>query len=210
MAEGVIESFSSNLMNLHQGFINAVPSYIGDFVNFVILLMLVFVYAVFVWHVYRFIATKNFLKIDWEKYIGSNNVLGVKVLYFLEYVIISPFVIFFSFTIFGIFLLIMSQEVEIQTILVTSAIIVASIRMTSYYNEDLSRDLAKVFPFTLLVLSMTIPNFFSVERVIGQLNQVSLFFNNILVYLGFIIALEIILRFFSFIFSLFGLEDVED
>ena len=210
MAEGVIESFSSKLIDLHQGFINAVPSYVGDFINFVVLLMLVFLYSVFVWYVYRFLATKNFLKIDWEKYIGSNNVLGVKTLYFLEYVIISPFVIFFSFALFGFFLLLMSQDVEIHIILISSAIIIALIRMTSYYSKDLSIEIAKLFPFTLLALSMTTQNFFSIERVINQLNQIPLFFNNILAYLGFIIALEIILRFFSFIFSLFGLEDVED
>jgi len=206
----VIESFSSKLIDLHQGFINAVPSYVGDFINFVVLLMLVFLYSVFVWYVYRFLATKNFLKIDWEKYIGSNNVLGVKTLYFLEYVIISPFVIFFSFALFGFFLLLMSQDVEIHIILISSAIIIALIRMTSYYSKDLSIEIAKLFPFTLLALSMTTQNFFSIERVINQLNQIPLFFNNILAYLGFIIALEIILRFFSFIFSLFGLEDVED
>jgi len=206
MAEGVIENFSEKLLELHSGFISAVPESVGDFTNLILLLMLVFLYSVFIWHVYRFIATKNFLKIDWEKYVGSNNFLGIKALYFLEYAIISPFVIFFSFVTFGFFLLLMSQGIEINTILIYSAIIVALIRMTSYYSTDLSIEIAKLFPLNLLALSMITQNFFSIERVINQLSQIPSFFSNILIYLAFIIALEIILRFFEFIFSLFGLE----
>jgi hypothetical protein len=204
---GVIDDFSSKLIEVHKAFISAVPSYIGDFVNLIILLLLVFIYAVFIWNLYRFIAKKNFLEIDWGKYTGSNSTLKIKTLYFIEYIIISPFIIFFSFVLFGIFLMIMSQGIELQTILITAAIIVASVRMTSYYSEDLAKDLAKVFPFTLLVLSMTVPNFFSIERIFGQLNQIPMFLDNIMIYLVFIIALEIILRFFEFIFSLFGIEE---
>jgi hypothetical protein len=207
MVEEMINSFTNKLLNVHQGFISAVPGYMGEFTNFIILLMLVFLYSIFIWNIYRFISTKNFLKIDWEKYLGSHNVLGIKMLYFLEYIIISPFVIFFSFVVFGLFLLLMSEGLELQTLLIVTAIVVASIRMTSYYSEDLARDLAKGFPFTLLLLSMTKSNFFNIERIIGQLNQIPLFFSNILIYLVFLIALEIILRFFEFLFSLFGIEE---
>lgn len=205
--EEAINTFSSKLIEIHQSFISAVPGSVGEFVNLIILLLLVFLYSVFIWNLYRFIAKKNFLGIDWGKYLGSEKSIQVKILYFLEYIIISPFVIFFAFAIFGIFLLLMSEGVDIQTLLIMTAIIVASVRMTSYYSEDLAKDLAKVFPFTLLVLSMTKANFFEVERLIGQLDQIPLLLSNILIYLGFLIALEIILRFFEFLFSLFGLDE---
>jgi hypothetical protein len=79
--------------------------------------------------------------------------------------------------------------------------------MVSYYNEDLSKDLAKLLPFTLLAISIINPKFFDINRIFNNLSEITGFFNEIIIYLAFIIILEMILRFFDFIFSLFGLED---
>ena len=45
------------------------------------------------------------------------------------------------------------------------------------------------------------------DRILNQLSQIPSFFSHIVTYLVFVILLEIILRFFDFISSLFGLED---
>ena len=111
---------------------------------------------------------------------------------------------------FTIFLVMLTQNLEISTILIISATIIGAIRVTSYiprYGEDLAKEIAKLLPFTLLALSMINPGFFSVERVITHFQLIPSAFSQILVYLAFIIILEIILRFFDFIFSLFGLEE---
>ena len=79
--------------------------------------------------------------------------------------------------------------------------------MTSYYSYDLSKDLAKLLPFTLLAISMINPNFFDTQRIFTQLNEIPLFLDNLLFYLIFIIGLEILLRFFDFIISLFTSEE---
>ena len=81
--------------------------------------------------------------------------------------------------------------------------------MVSYYSEDLSRDLAKLLPLTPLDLSMTNPNFFSIERILSHFSEIPTFFGEILIYLAFIIILEIVLRLFSFIFSILGVESEE-
>ncbi|MBA7674685.1 hypothetical protein ES703_82906 [subsurface metagenome] len=89
---------------------------------------------------------------------------------------------------------------------------IAAIRMTSYYKGGLSQEIAKILPFTLLAISVLNPNFFLeaqyLERVISQLSQIPSFFSQIIYYLLFIIILEVILRLFDFIFSLFKLEEV--
>jgi len=82
--------------------------------------------------------------------------------------------------------------------------------MTSYiprYGEKLAKEIAKLLPFTLLAISLLEPGFFNFERVIEQLSQIPGLFRQILNFLAFIIALEILLRFFDFLFSLMGLED---
>ena len=88
-----------------------------------------------------------------------------------------------------------------------SAGIIAAIRMTSYYNEGLSRDLAKLFPFTLLAISLLNANFFSIERILSRFQDIPTFFGEIFIYLIFIILLEIILRVVDFLFSLFKLNE---
>jgi len=122
-----------------------------------------------------------------------------------------PFLIFFWFAIFTTFLIFLTENLEIQNLLIISATIIAAIRMTAYYNENLSKDLAKLLPFTLLAVSVLSPDFFNIERILSHFSRIPEFFNQIIVYLLFIIFLEILLRFFEFVFSLFDLtEKVEE
>ena len=129
--------------------------------------------------------------------------------YLLEYIVILPFLIFFWFLIFTFFLLVLTESLPVGTLLIISATIIAAIRMTAYYNEDLSKDLAKLIPFTLLGVSIINPNFFDVSRIISQISEVPQFVTHIVSYLIFIVALEIVLRIFDFAFSIFNLKDEE-
>jgi len=81
----------------------------------------------------------------------------------------------------------LNKGLEPSLILLVSAAIIGAVRISSYYNEDLSRELAKFLPLTLLAAN---------------------FFSNALHYLVFIVAIEILLRSFEFLISLFGLESI--
>ena len=54
---------------------------------------------------------------------------------------------------------------------------------------------------------MLTPGFFNLERILENFSLLSGFFDKVIAYLIFMIVLEIVLRFFDFIFSLFGLEE---
>ena len=108
---------------------------------------------------------------------------------------------------FTLFLIFLTDNLELGALLLISAAIIAAIRMASYYHEDLSKDLAKLFPFTLLAISILNPNFFSIERILNQFKEIPAFFNEIVIYLVFIIFLETILRFVDFIFSFYKLDE---
>ncbi len=207
--EGV-ENLGTELMGFYQDFISSLPPIAGNFFNFLILVLLVVVYCIFIWKFYKFIAKKNILGLDLNKYNKSEHPLFTKLLagalYFAEYIIILPFLIFFWFVVFTFFLMFLT-DLEISTLLIVSATIIAAIRITSYYKEDLSKDVAKLLPFTLLAVSILTPNFFNIERIFTHFTNLPNFFGNIAYYLLFIIVIEIILRFFDFIFSLFGLEE---
>ena len=66
--------------------------------------------------------------------------------------IILPFLFLFWFTVFSLFLLLLSESQNAEQILLISAAIIASTRISAYISEDLSKDLAKIFPFTVLAL----------------------------------------------------------
>ncbi len=210
----VIETFTTTLIDAYTEFLTSLPIWAQSFVNLFLLVLVVFLYAIFVWKFYRFIATKNIFGLDLNKYNKTNRPGLTKLLaggfYFLEYLIILPFVVFFGFAIFTIFLIFLTENLEVSALLTISAVIIAVIRMTCYYKENLAKDLAKLLPFTLLAISLVNPNFFDFNRILGNIAQLPSFFNQILIYLAFIIILEIVLRLFDFIFSLFGLEKVPE
>jgi len=210
VAEGVINKLSSEVSNVYLSFINSLGDF-GIYVNLLILVLLVVIFSVFIWKFYRFIAKKDFLELDLNQYNNANDPFSTYLLaglfYFLEYLLISPFLIFFWFAVFTLFLIIMTQGHTTLGILVISTVVVSSIRITSYFNEDLSKELAKLLPFTLLAISLINPKFFELGRIFNDLNKIPSFLDNIIWYLLFILVLEIILRFFDFIISLFSLEE---
>ena len=201
--------FTSDLILAYNGFLSLLSPFFQTFFNLFFLALMIFLYATFVWKLHKFISTKNILNLDLNRYNTAEHPTNAKIvagaLYFLEYAIILPFLIFFWFSIFGISLTIFT-DLEVGTILVISTVIVAAIRVTSYSNEVIAKEVAKLLPLTLLAISLLVPGFFEFERVLNNINQIPGFLSQIFYYLGFIMLLEIILRFFDFIFSMFGLQ----
>ena len=72
--------------------------------------------------------------------------------------------------------------------------VVSAIRVTSYYNEDLSRDLAKILPFALLGVFVIDFTYFKIADSLDVLRQVAAQAETILYYLIFVMILELALR----------------
>jgi len=203
------------LIETYQEFIGFFPDYFGNFLNLIILILLIAVYSFFVWKFYKSISKKDIINLGLNKYNNASNPLSTRLLaglfYFLEYIIILPIIIFIAYFIFTFFLLILTQDQNTSKILIISAVVIASVRLMAYYKEDLAQDLGKLLPFTLLAVAILNPEALSqtqyFETIIINLSQIPNFFGEVISYLLFIIILEIILRFFDFIFSLFGLEE---
>ena len=205
-----IETFTSELVAAYAGFLSTLSPFFQNFFNLFLLAALIFLYAIFIWELHNFISTKNIFDLNLSKYNKVEHDLLAKVvatgLYFLEYIIIMPLLVFFWFSIFGIFMLIFT-DLQIDFILVISAVIVAAIRITAHYKEPVAREVAKLLPLNLLAISLLVPGFFSFERILGNISQIPEFFSVILYYLLFIVLLETILRIFELVFSFFGLEN---
>ena len=212
MAE-VMNNFSSGILEIYSSFMSALPEFVQGAINLFLLVLLIVIYSIIIWHGYRFIARKDPLRLNLNKHnnVEQNFVSKLKksFFYFIEYLLISPLIIFAGFSVFTVLLTVLTETSNPNSILIASAAVIGAIRMTAYYKEDLSKELAKFLPFTLLAISVLNLGIFNAEKIITHLNQIPSLFNQIIYYLLFIIILETILRFFDFIFSLFGLEEIE-
>lgn len=212
----VVASAGNGIMDLYNSFIGFFPSSVGSFINFLILVLLIVVYAVVVWHGYRFISKKNPLGLNLNQYNKASNLFSEKLLagslYFLEYIIIIPFILFFILGIFTLFLIVLSSNENTTQILLISSTIIAAIRMTAYYKEGLSQEIAKLLPLMLLATFILNPKLFSetsyFQKIITQIGQIPELINQIGIYFLFIVIIEIILRLFDFMFVLIGIEEI--
>ncbi len=212
MAE--VSTLSSSITQAYIDFLALFPSYIQSFINMFLLIVLIVIYAVLIWKFYRFIGKKNIIELNLNKYNRSKNTFSTKllagILFLIEYIIILPIIIFIGFIAFGSFLTILSSDLDVQTIIFLTVIIVGAIRMIAYvpkYGQDVAQEVAKIIPLTLLSVFILNPSFFEFSRVVEHIGQVPLFIENIFLYLVFIIILEFVLRFFDLVFVALGLVD---
>ena len=150
------------IIELLQNITNSVPPEHRVLMSLILHTVFIAVYAVFIWKFYKFLASKDILNLNLNQYQTSNSkfekffTIG---LYTVEYIIILPFLVVFWFAVLSLFILLLSESASTEQILLISAAIIASTRITAYISEDLSKDLAKILPFTVLGIFILNPNF---------------------------------------------------
>lgn len=208
-----VMNVTSKISEMYNEIFSGLPAWFQNFLNILFLIVLVTLFCIFVWKIYTLIAKKNVIKLNLNQYNKSSHPAMVKflevVFYFLEYIIILPFLVFFWFIAFTLFLLFLTKDLDTNTLLLISTVIIVAIRATAYYREELSKELAKLLPFTLLAVSMTEKGFFNFQEILGRVSQLPSFFGSILTYLLIIIVLEVVLRLFDFLITAMGLKDFD-
>lgn len=180
----------------------------GDVSLIIFYVIGIVIYAMITFNFYRFLGARDLFKLDLGQYsdfeaTATRNFFKV-VFYVLEFVLILPIIVFFWFFIVSVILLLLSETKDVTSILVASMALVASIRIVSYYNEDLSKDLAKLMPLVLLGVFLPDISSFSVSSAFGFLLDFRNFWSQIISYLGLVIAIEIVLRIIYGVSSLFS------
>jgi len=156
------------------------------------------IYAIFVFKFYRFLSRRDILKLKtkeyYQAYEGFLKHTFRSIFYVLENLILIPILIFFWFAVLAILMLVISKSPSLEQILLTSAAIVAAVRVTSYYNEALSQDLAKMIPFALLGVFLVDSTYLRIDQTIAAAKQVPHLMQFMLYYLLFVTLLEFVLR----------------
>jgi len=164
----------------------------------IFLTTIIVLYSIFVFYFYKFLAKKDILTLNLNRFNNYSHPGVVKffafIFYVIEFIILLPILIFIWFTVFSVFLLVLGQSFGLQKILLITAALVASVRIISYINSDLSEDLAKLIPLNLLAISMITPGFFNFRALIERVKEIPILLHDIIYFLVFIIAIEIMMR----------------
>ena len=155
-------------------------------------------YAIFIFRFYRFVAARDMFAVDWSRYEESRyrwvrRALGV-VMYVAKYLILFPAFAAFWFAVLTLILTFLSRDRLFTDILLIALATVSAIRVTAYYDEDLSRDLAKILPFAVLAIFLIDASFFEIAQSLSVLERANENRETILYYLVFLVGLEFSMR----------------
>jgi hypothetical protein len=150
------------------------------------IIIMIAIYAVVIYHFYRYIARRDVFKPSERRHS--------KAIGFLKYFFLFPFVAMLFFMGFSLIFIFLTDTYEILDILYVAFAIIVAIRITAYYTEDLSKDVAKMLPFAILGIFLIDSSYFSMETVVDRINTLPENINAIIQFLLLIILVEWILR----------------
>jgi len=156
------------------------------------------IYSLFIFKFYRFVARRDIFELNLQQYNKAEHPFLKKTfgsfLYLVEYLLVFPLFTFLWFAVMVVLIAFLAKEQTAQSVLLVSIAVVATVRVTSYYKEELSRDLAKMLPFALLGVFLVDISFFSFASSFTVVKQIPFLWKTIIYYLLFVIVLEFILR----------------
>jgi hypothetical protein len=153
------------------------------------------IYAFFIFFFYRMLSKRDLFSLKKSAYQETS--AGAAVAYVLKYIFLFPFFVFFWFAVLFVLLLLLSRSHDVYTTMLIAMAVVGAVRITAYYKEALSQDLAKMLPFALLGIFLVDISYFSFQ---DALNAAITAFNTdnfwrvLIYYLLFTIAMEFTLR----------------
>lgn len=163
-------------------------------------------YAIFVFKFYKFLAKRDIFKLELHKYYKTKidqfkDFLHI-MFHILEYLVIFPLFAFFWFIILTILLIFMSQAKEVNLIIIVSAAIVASVRILSYYSEELAMELAKLVPLTLLAVFISSSSSLSFTQRIDLIKDIPGLWQICVYCLVLFVLIEVFLRMVNLVIGL--------
>ena len=163
------------------------------------------VYAVFVFHFYRFVAARDMFRLNLSRIEGERvslfGDLFRLVWWVVRFVFLYPAFAFFWLAVLTLVLAFLSEDRTLDNVLLIAMATVSAIRVAAYYNEDLARDLSKMLPFAVLSFFIVTADSLDAIGSLAALGEVGEYRETIFYYLLFLVALELVLRFLYVIFK---------
>ena len=156
------------------------------------------IYAVIIFNLYRFMSRRDIFRLDFSRFEERSHPVFRKTLhlifYIAKYLLIFPLFAFFWFGVLVVMVAFLSKTKEVEDLLLIAMAVLTAVRVTSYYTEDLSRDIAKMLPFALLGIFLIDLRYFDLSTSTELLNRVASEWTSIFYYWVFVVVLEFVLR----------------
>jgi hypothetical protein len=160
------------------------------------------IYSIFIFKFYRFIARRDIIKVNLSRHKNAGLRFIRWIIYLIQNILVFPLIIFLGFTILVLFLGFLGKNQTPESIMLVSIALISAIRLSAYYSEDLSRDLAKMLPFALLGVYIVDQSYFEFSVSLDHLKAIPEYWRLLIYYFAFILVLEMVLRVFHSIVSL--------
>ena len=132
------------------------------------------IFALFIYKFYLFVGSRDiFAKkgryADWKEGLGVKTSKIRRAFKVLEHIVIFPFVLLFWFIVFFLMILFLSKGYTVDMIMMMSMAILGAIRITSYFTEEMSMEMAKLLPLVILGMIVFDVSYFSFSASIDKL-----------------------------------------
>jgi len=154
------------------------------------------IYSVLIFNYYRFLSRRDIVKFDLDRYKDTGDRAITGFLNILATIVVYPVVLFIWFSLLAIVMGFLAKNQTTDSLLLISMALVSTVRVTAYYSEDLSRDLAKMLPFTLLGIFIVDESYFNFQISLTLIKGITTDWPTLVYYFVFIFALELVLRLF--------------
>ncbi len=195
---GVIANFADSVRLGYSHLSVNLPPKLFLITQLFLIAILIVIVAFIIWGFYSTLSKKDFIVLNLRKYNTSEHPVLRKLLavllYFIEYILIMPALILVWYIVLSIILLLLVPDRAMGQLLLLTGSLVMAIRILSYIKEEISKELAKLFPFIAVSIYLLNPDIFTKFDFFDKLNEIPVLFENIVFFLVSISVLEIILR----------------
>jgi hypothetical protein len=168
-----------------------------QFLKIMLATALLFLLVFFTWWLYRIISRRNIFVLFHTSKSKPHPDAWDHILYVLKYFFLFPLLTFAGFIVFAFSLFILMKPAlaaDQQNVLFIAIVVVSTIRVSAYVNENLAEDLAKLIPLSMIAIILTHPNFETIGLSTEQVTGFFMLIPGFLKYLVFTIMLEALLR----------------
>lgn len=148
------------------------------------------IYCIFVYTFYKFVSKRDIFGGNKKGDVGT----GARI---FQYLFLYPVALFFWYIIFFTLILVLAESRTVESVMLMAMAVIAVIRVTSYYKQELSADLAKIMPLALLVIFLLDIKSFSLTTSLEAVKSIfttDATLHILIYYFLFVILLEFILR----------------
>lgn len=178
------------------------------------LIAILTVISFFIWYFYKSISKKDIIELNLKEYNQTEHPIWNKIfaifLYMVEYIFVMPILIMLWFAALSIVLFFLATETSVNDLLLIAAALIGSIRILAYFHSEISKDLAKLFPFiTLAVFLLSIKNF-NLSTIFTKIKEIPSFFSSLFSFFLVIFVMEIVIRLVYAIVIFWQSEETEN